>query len=244
MRNVLDTVTIESRFNGPPGSGNGGYVAGLLASYINTSCVRIRLMHPPPLDTEMSVVNQGDQIQLIDQDKIVAQAIISELDLEVPSIPTYSIAEEASKNYPGFDRHAFPHCYVCGPKRKEEDGLRLFTGLATDEEYVAAPFQTYNELYNDKGLMTHETIYAALDCPGAYAITQVDEEKILVLGEIIVKIDEEIHQNEELLVMGWYLGKERKKNYSGTAIINRNGVIKAKAKATWIEVNPDTFNKN
>ena len=30
-----DQITIPKRFRGPPKSGNGGYVAGLLASYVS-----------------------------------------------------------------------------------------------------------------------------------------------------------------------------------------------------------------
>lgn len=244
MKEVIDFKTIESKYNGPPGSGNGGYVAGLLAAYHDASSVRVRLRKPPPLETQMSIVRDGDKVWLEYQGEIVAESVASSLDMEVPCIPSYAIAEAASQSYPGFERHAFPYCYVCGPKRKESDGLRLFTGLASAGDYVAAPFHTFDELYNANGQMTIETIYAALDCPGAYAITQIDEEKVLVLGEIVVDIIEPIRKGDKLIVMGWYLGKERKKNFSGTAIINQAGDIKAKAKATWIEIDPLTFNKN
>lgn len=243
MKEVIDFRTIESKYNGPPGSGNGGYVAGLLASYHDVSCVRVRLHKPPPLETQMGIVRDGDRLWLEHQEEIVAQSVESSLDLEVPSIPSYALAKEASQSYPGFERHAFPYCYVCGPKRKESDGLRLFTGLGSTGDYVAAPFYTFDELYNADGQMTIETVYAALDCPGAYAITQIDEEKVLVLGEILVDIIEPIHKGDKLIVMGWHLGKDRKKNFSGTAIINQAGDIKAKAKATWIEIDPLTFNK-
>ena len=56
-----------------------------------------------------------------------------------------------------------------------------------------------------------------------------------------VEIKENIDKSEKLIVSGWYRGTERKKNYSGSAIINSDGVVKAIGEATWIEVDPKIF---
>ena len=41
-------VTIDPRFNGPPDSGHGGYVSGVVASFLEGPA-RVRLHRPPPL---------------------------------------------------------------------------------------------------------------------------------------------------------------------------------------------------
>lgn len=233
-------MIIDSRFNGPPNSGNGGYVGGLMAKEIG-GVVQVTLQKPPPLDTMMKLVDQGEEWTLTHKNVIIARAKTSTLSIEPNVIPSMADAVLCETRYPGFQRHAFPHCFVCGPQRSEHDGLRLFTGVSGSGDYVAAPFRAFDDLYNQDGQMSTEFIWSALDCPGAYAITQIQEEKVLVLGRMTVDIKSKITRDEKLIVSGWYIGTDRKKNYSGSAIINSDGEIKAIGEATWIEVDPKQF---
>jgi len=52
-------MIVNSRFNGPPNSGNGGYVGGLMAKEIG-GIVQVTLHKPPPLDVEMKLADQGE----------------------------------------------------------------------------------------------------------------------------------------------------------------------------------------
>jgi len=54
----MQTMTIPRRFRGPPNSGNGGYVCGMLARQI-AGAAEITLRAPPPLETELGVVEVG-----------------------------------------------------------------------------------------------------------------------------------------------------------------------------------------
>ena len=54
----MQTMTIARRFRGPPNSGNGGYVCGMLARHI-PGAAEVALRAPPPLGTELSVVEVG-----------------------------------------------------------------------------------------------------------------------------------------------------------------------------------------
>jgi len=54
----METMTIPRRFRGPPNSGNGGYVCGMLARHI-TGAAEVALRAPPPLETGLSVVEVG-----------------------------------------------------------------------------------------------------------------------------------------------------------------------------------------
>ena len=46
----MKTLTIATRFCGPPASANGGYFAGMVAMLASRT-VTVRLLMPPPLDT-------------------------------------------------------------------------------------------------------------------------------------------------------------------------------------------------
>lgn len=240
---IQNKVVIDSKYNGPANSGNGGYVAGLLASYTPFSCPEVMLLKPPPLNEQLELhENEGEWI-LKSETRIIAKAKESNFDLEVPVKPSMADAVLCESRYPGFDRHVFPECFVCGPQRGEHDGLRLFTGISGTEDYVAAPFRTFDALYDDQGILKTEIIWAALDCPGAYAITQIAEEKMMVLGKLSVKLVNPVDREEKLIVAGWYKGADGKKNYAGTALYNSDGDVKAIGNAIWIEVDPKQFNK-
>ncbi len=228
-------MIIEKRFNGPPHSGNGGYVCGMIAKEIENT-VSVTLLKPPPLEVPMILTKEDEHWELRKNRTIIAKAEEGFVSIEPPVIPSMADAVLCESRYSGFEKHIFPECFVCGPNRNEHDGLRLFAGISGTKDYVAGPLRTFDNLYDSNGVMKTEFIWAALDCPGAYAITEISEEKFMLLGRMTVDIKEDIKKEDNLIVMGWYLGSDGKKNVSGTAIIDSDQNIKAVAKSIWIEV--------
>jgi hypothetical protein len=49
------SITIEARYHGPSGSGNGGYTCGRLAALL-PGPVEVTLRRPPPLDRSLGVL--------------------------------------------------------------------------------------------------------------------------------------------------------------------------------------------
>src|SRR5512134_42877 len=124
-------MIVPARFNGPPGSGNGGYSAGIMAA--GARC-EVTLRRPPPLDTPLSLAD--GTVTAPDGSVVATIAPGSEIDVVVPPI-RYDEAVEASKGYDGFVTHPFPTCFVCGTDRS--DGLRIFAGRLSDGT-TAAPW--------------------------------------------------------------------------------------------------------
>lgn len=142
---------IDERFCGPPRSGNGGYVCGRLAAFIEGPAA-IRLKAPPPIgrtlrvettssgaadrlraaDTTTEAHRAGGVdtpgVRLLDGKSVIAEGRVHRLVLDVPAPPAYEEAVRASQRYLGFAEHNFPTCFVCGPDRKPGDGLRIFPG--------------------------------------------------------------------------------------------------------------------
>ena len=56
---MTDQFTIPKRFCGPPDSGNGGYVCGLLAGYVEGDA-EVTLRMPTPLERPLDVVRDKD----------------------------------------------------------------------------------------------------------------------------------------------------------------------------------------
>jgi hypothetical protein len=122
-------MRILARFNGPPGSGNGGWAARAFAQAAGARAggppVEVTLRVPVPLDTELTVsdgaVRHGETL--------VASLAWPEVALAAVDPAGPGEARAAAATYPGFAAHPFPTCYVCGPDRP--DGTPLATAGAT-----------------------------------------------------------------------------------------------------------------
>ena len=229
----MTTLTIASRYKGPPASGNGGYVCGLIAVTVQAD-LRVRLLSPPPLDTPLELEPEGNDAWVLSSAAgPVARAVAGRLELDVPGPPQYVQAVWASQHYPGFREHAFPECFVCGPHRRRGDGLRIFPGML-DTGIVAAPWLPADNLDGGDGKVAVEFLWAALDCPGYFAVS--GGRRVMVLGEMQAHVDRRVHVGEPCTVIGWKIGAEGRKHYAGTAIFDEDGELCARARATWIEL--------
>lgn len=231
---MSDSLTIGRRFNGPPNSGNGGYTCGVLGAMMDGPAA-VRLKAPPPLDTPLDVALVDGHIDLRDGDSIVAEARPFEGRLEAPEPPPLEEAEAAAKHYRGYHDHVFPTCFVCGTERAVGDGLRIFAGPVDGRDMVAAPWTPHASLADDNGNVRKEFIWAALDCPGAFAFPQ-PEGRAVVLGELAVSIRGPVRAGEPHIVIAWDMGHEGRKHWAGSAVYTAKGDCRAVANATWIEV--------
>jgi hypothetical protein len=71
---MLTTLTIARRFRGPLTSANGGYAAGSLAQALAAPAVEVTLRLPPPLETPLAIVEDGERTLLLDGERLVAEA--------------------------------------------------------------------------------------------------------------------------------------------------------------------------
>jgi hypothetical protein len=215
-------LVIDRKFRGPTESANGGYTCGLLASFLHgTAEVTLRL--PPPLERDLEVVTDGP-LELRDGDAVVAEAAPAELDLDVPD--PISFEEAAASALPEGDKGSvFPECFVCGWAR--EDGLRIYAGRVEGRELVAATWTPRDDA------ISSEFVWAALDCPGAYAV-EFGQRGNPVLGRLTAHVEHLPHAGERCVVMGWPLGEEGRKLYAGTALYGEDGRVLGAARATWI----------
>jgi hypothetical protein len=219
------TVTIDARFNGPPGSANGGYTCGLVAELVGGEA-EVTLRRPPPLGRPLDVERSGDAVRLLDAGAVVAEGVRAKVELDVPGPVTLEEAERAARRYPGFKRHAFPTCLVCGPERADGDGLGIFAGPVDGRNVFAGPWQVSADV-------GPRLVWAALDCPGAIAVGFPDRGET-VLGRLAARIDRVPEPGSRCVVAAWPLGEEGRKLYAGTAVFDEGGELLARARATWI----------
>jgi hypothetical protein len=212
-------MIIPARFNGPPGSANGGYACGLFSEALGGG-FEVTLLRPPPLDTQLEIV--GDELR--DGDVVIARARRAALDAETPRPVSLAEAEEASRHFAGFEHHAYPTCFTCGPDR--DDGLGIYAGPVSGREgIVASPWIP--------GELRPEIVWAALDCPAGWAVDDFQREGVL-LGRMAAAIRSVPASGEPHVVVGWRIGEEGRKRFAGSALYSEAGELFALARSTWI----------
>ena len=235
---MTQTVIINRRFQGPPSSGNGGYSCAMIGRFIDGP-VAVRLRIPPPLDTPLEVRTIDGLVELYSRNELVASGRSTTVELDIPQPPDFAGAQAASGRYRGFVDHFYPGCFVCGPERDEGDGLRIFAGPVKQgsgpQGMVAAAWIPDETLKDSSGLVAPEYLWAALDCPGAYAFPE-PKNGVLLLGELAVSINDTVSIGEKCVLIGWEISHEGRKHYTGTALFGESGSCCAVGYATWFEV--------
>jgi hypothetical protein len=245
------TVRIASRFNGPVASGNGGYSAGLAAQVLSGD-VEATLRAAIPLDQTLRVQSTDTGIDVLTDDAAARILIMSlkPVKLEAPDVrsPGLEAATVAAASFRGAEDHVLPTCFVCGPARVEGDGLRIFPDWTKDPagvdnpnpfRIVAAPWRPTADLADASGRIAPEFLWAALDCPGAFAI---DKEPIL-LGRMSARIVERPNTKHPLVAVAWAKGSDRRKHFAGTALFTDAGDLVAFSEQTWIQIDAHAHTK-
>ncbi|MGZ8337544.1 MAG: hypothetical protein ACXWU1_12865 [Allosphingosinicella sp.] len=234
----MSILRVSRRFRGPPDSGNGGYVAGLLARQLGGSHCTVTLLRPPPLDRDLVVERHADRVELLADGHLVASAARDDVDIAAPAPPAFADAAEAATRFTGLSHHLFPGCFVCGPQRASGDGLRIFPGRTADRGgRVAAIWTPDASLADADRRVRTEYLWAALDCPGYFAL----EEKcgLALLGRLGVRLESRPKVDEPLIVTGWPIESGGRKHRAGTALHDREGALVAAGEATWITLKPE-----
>jgi hypothetical protein len=217
-----NTFTIERRYRGPLHSANGGYTAGRLAAFVDGPA-EVTLRLPPPLERPLRVTEEDGRVLLLDGEALVAEARPSSPDLDVPAAVTYAEAEAAATRHVRFAGENFSECFSCGVR--PADGLCINPGPVANGELHAAPWIAHD--------VSHEVVWAAIDCSGAYAVGGPGRGEVL-LGRMTAEIRRLPEEGERCVVIAWPLGEEGRKLYAGTALFSEAGEPLAVARQTWI----------
>jgi hypothetical protein len=218
-------IVIASRFRGPESSGNGGYTCGVIAQELGGDGVEVTLRLPPPLDEPLRLDADG---RVWDDHALIAEARRAEVGLAPPDPVAWGDAEAAETPDPG---SPFPHCFVCGAERAEGDGLRIFAGPVGGRDAVAATWVVRDDTVGP------EFVWAALDCPGAYA-TGVPGRGVVLLGRLTARVERVPQAGERCVVVGWRLASDGRKHGAGTALFTAGGELLGLGRALWVEPRP------
>jgi hypothetical protein len=226
---MTGTIVIPAGYNGPDGSGNGGYSCGSVAAVLGGGDLEVRLRQPPPLDVPLTVTETGAGWDVERGPReVVADARRRRVTIEPPQAVTLDAAHRAAEAYPGLAHHAFPRCYVCGTER--DDGLGLRPGPVAGRDVFATPWTP-----RGRGDADLRDVWAALDCPSGWATDQRSHQ-VVVLGTMCAQVSAPVRAGEPHVVLGWHRGGEGRKHRAGSAVLGADGTVCALAESIWIVV--------
>jgi hypothetical protein len=233
----LTTLTIPSRFNGPPASGNGGYSCGTLAAHLDGPAA-VSLRRPVPLDRELDLRAEEDgAVRAYAGDELIAEAVAAE-PLAPWSGPAVSLAaaRSAVDRFTAPPDGIFDHCFVCG--RAREDGFDLFTGpvdeagigrggvVGDDGSVVASPWTPPAWAADEDGAVRPEFVWSALDCPGYFALHGRDL-TLAFLARQRTEILTAPRAGITYVAVGVALERSGRKGLAATAVLDDDGTVLA-----------------
>jgi hypothetical protein len=232
-------LIIDERFNGPPGSGNGGFSCGLVAAVIPAAAgvAEVTLRTPPPLGTQLRVEPRDNGIAVLADEMLVAEGRRVTGAIHSPGFVDFEVATAASRGYLGFHDHPYPSCFVCGPERAIGDGLRIFPGAVDGRDVVAAPWIPDGSVADERGDVPDAIIWAALDCPSWFAFAAFDAwQGRPLLGRLAAEILARPRAGDHLVSVAQSSSRDGRKVHSGAALFADDGTLLARSRATWILV--------
>jgi hypothetical protein len=233
---MSEAIVIDGGYCGPPGSANGGYVAGLLAARIGGRA-DVSFRRPVPLGRELQLDRTGDGAKLYGAGELLVEVQPIDLHLPVPAPPSLAQAHAASERFIGRRVNLrFARCFGCGIQRAAGYGLRIFAGpVDRDDGLYAAPWVPESTFADEHGWARPEFVWTALDCSGGFALMGADAGTMLLTARLAARIDALPRIGEPHAVAAWVIERGERKHVTGTAIFTAAGELLALGRALWVE---------
>ncbi|HWF01265.1 MAG TPA: hypothetical protein VG248_15810 [Caulobacteraceae bacterium] len=229
-------VVVATRFRGPPLSGNGGYVSGLMAAELGERVTTAVLRAPVPLDTPMALVRDPRAVRLMRGESLVGEARAGD-PAELPPFrdpPSLETARRAGEAFVGLTRPFHPVCFTCGDIPADV-GCRVFVGQleAAEPGVVAGLWTPHESQAGADGLAPTEVVWAAIDCPGSVAWVEQGAGGGL-LGTMTGEVLRRPGVGEACIVLAWPIERSGRKQISAVALYAQDGEPLARARQIWI----------
>ena len=235
---ILSKIVIGRQFRGPPNSGNGGYVCGVLAKGLQGP-VTAMLRAPPPLDVDLELeARDGAATLRGEADVLIGQAASATQALpQAPPAPSLEAARAAGARSLAFEREVHPPCFTCGVTR--EDGLRVLPGqLEGAAPGVVACVWTPDAAFAEAdGAIPSEIVWAALDCPGIFSWIETEGRPGGLLGTMTGEVTGAVRAGQDYIVLAWPIEASGRKKVSGVALYDAQGRVMARGHQVWITLN-------
>lgn len=228
-------IRVDRRFEGPTGSGQGGWTAQRLQQAIGQP-VTVAIRRPIPLETDLRVVQVASSWELVDPEEPDAPFLIAtpwdQLCASTDAV-TIDAAAEASTRFPVLDDHPVPRCFSCGLK---PDSMRVHTGPLGDGRWANA--WTVPEWVTATDGSDQAVLWAAMDCAQGFYAGNADDRQDCLTVQLAVDQLAPVKPGVTYAVVAWQgtypRARDGRKRGAGGAVFADDGTCVARSTSFWI----------
>ena len=240
MSEPIGSIRIPEWFQGPTGTGNGGWSAAEFSKVVGESA-SYAIRAPVPLDTELEVTKHDTGWQVTNTTG-PEPVVILEAEPWKPSVASTTPVsiEEAIAARGRFamsgELHPVPFCFSCGV---QHDSMNVHAGPLGDGRY-ATDWTVPQWATAGDGTVNRGAVWAALDCASAWYVCCEPSFTYAFTVQYAVEIVEPILPGGTYAIVAWSgdaePGWQGRKRQATSAAFDDAGVCVAKADSLWVSV--------
>jgi hypothetical protein len=238
---AVSAVRIGRRYQGPTGSGQGGWTAFRFAERIGTA-VEVSLKAPVPLETDLFVASDPAGARwTLGPERNGGSAVMTAAPAGPIDATTEPVTiEQARRAREGFahlgSRHPVPHCFSCG---LQHDSMRVHAA-ALDGDRYATDWTVPGWAVTDDGAVDGGVLWAALDCTSAWYVCQSRGERVAFTVQYAAEILEPVETGATYALVGWAGDApddwDGRKRHAAAAAFADDGTCVARSVSLWVSV--------
>ncbi len=191
---------LSARFEGMPGTMQGGYVAALAAGNRNGP-IRVRIRRPLLAGDELMRTTTGDRWEIHRGDELVMVGVPDSMLVNDPGPPDHALAVVATEGELPF-APPFPDCVGCGGR---PDGLGVRLRPLGDGRHMVSVWTPGTET-DERGLVPRSNVWTMIDCLTSWSVfvdPPTNGEGGAVTGNIAMQFIEDLQPGVSYLCQSW-----------------------------------------
>ncbi len=229
-----EPIRVGRWFQGPTGSGQGGWTAHRLASRLSGP-VTMAIRAPIPLDADLHVVGGEGRWELIDEHGVtimIADAWEPAF-ADTPAV-TIAAAREARSGFADLiTEHPVPFCFSCGT---QHDSMRVHAAPLPDGRFASD--WTVPDWAATDGAVDTGTLWAALDCCAAWWVGWSQEQRLAFTVQYAVEQTAPLEPGATYALVAWggdgASGWQGRKRHAASAAFDADGRCVARSVSLWV----------
>ncbi len=229
------SIRIGSRFQGPTGSGQGGWTAQRFAEHIPVP-VTTAIKAPIPLDTDLSMRAAAGRWELVDPEGLVIMEATTWEPAFADTDPVpIDEARAARGRFAAFvPDHPAPYCFSCGV---QHDSMNVHAAPIGDDR-VATDWTLPDWTVRDDGTVDPGPLWAAIDCCAAWWVGFTRDHRLAYTAQYAVEEVRPLEPGATYALVGWAGDHDPewdgRKRYAASAAFDVDGRCVARSVSLWI----------
>jgi hypothetical protein len=229
---MSETVSIDERFQGVTGQGQGGHAAGLLAERIDGQA-SADFFSPIPIGRSLTVHPGDGRFELVDAGTLVLRVRPTDNEIVVPAPATIDEAADAQTRSPVHRHAVVPDCYSCGTVAGT---MAVHAGPLSGRPEFATTWTPPAWSADADGQVLDRHVWAATDCPAGWCAGSAEDGsfRLAVTGSMTAAMLGRVDAGVTYAIVAWAGPWKGRRVHAGTALFDAAGSCLAATTSTWI----------